>query len=66
MLDPKKAENFWLGAEALPAGLTDINRTIQAWAEARSCTQYSLLRKSRPTGLIAVAARWMQKATRLS
>ena len=34
MLDRIKAESSWLGAEALPAGLTEINETIEAWAAA--------------------------------
>ena len=34
MLDRIKAESSWLGAEALPAGLTEINETIEAWAVA--------------------------------
>ena len=66
MLDPKKAEFSWLGAEALPAGLTEINRTIQTWAEAGSRKRHFPLRESRPAGLIAIAARWMQKAVRLN
>ena len=66
MLDPKKTEFSWLGAEALPAGLTEINGTIEAWAETGSRKQLSTLRESRPTGLIALSARWMQKATRLN
>lgn len=64
MLDPKKSEFSWLGAEALPAGLTQINETIQTWAEASSRKQHFSHRESRPAGLIAIAVRWMQKATR--
>ena len=64
MLDPKKAENFWLGAEALPAGLTDINRTIQAWAEARSRMQHPPLRESRAASVIGMATRWTQNVLR--
>lgn len=66
MLDPKKAEFSWLGTEALPAGLTEINETIQTWVKASSRKQHFSLRESRPAGLIAIAARWMQKATRLN
>ena len=66
MLDPTKAEYSWLGAEALPAGLTEINGTVQTWAEASSRKQRFPLRESRPAGLIAIAARWMQKAIRLN
>ena len=66
MTDPKKAEYSGLGAEAIPAGLTEINGTLQAWAEAGSRGQRSPLRESRPTGLIAIAARWMQEAIRLN
>ena len=66
MLDPKKEKFSWLGAEALPAGLTEINGTIQTWVEAGSAKQHLRLRDSRPAGLIAIAARWMQKATRLN
>jgi len=66
MLDPKKAEFSWLGAEALPAGLNEINATIQARAGMISRKQQSPLQDSRPAGLIAIAARWMQRATRLN
>lgn len=66
MLDPKKAESSWLGAEALPAGLTEINRTIQTWVEASSRKRHFPLRESRLAGLIDIAARWIQKVTRLN
>ena len=66
MLDPKKVEFSWLGAEALPTGLTQINETIRAWAKASSRGQHVALRESRPAGLIAIAARWMKNAARLN
>ena len=66
MLDPKKAEFSFLGAEAFPAGLTEINSAIQTWAEAGSRKRHSPLRESRPAGLIAIARRWIQKAIRLN
>ena len=66
MRDLKKVEFSSLGAEALPAGLTEINGIIQDWAEARTRDQSFPLRESRPAGLISIAARWMQKATRLN
>ena len=66
MLDRIKAESSWLGAEALPAGLTEINETIEAWAAASTRQRHLLLPVSRPAGLISVAARWVRKATRPS
>ena len=64
MLGRKKAEPPWLGAEALPAGLTEINDTIEAWAAASSRKQHPPLPDSRPAGLISIATRWMREATR--
>ena len=51
------------GAAALGLGRLGLG---QAWAEAGSRGQRSPLRESRPTGLIAIAARWMQEAIRLN
>ena len=65
MLDPNKVEFSWLGAEALPSGLTQINETIQTWVKASSRRQHVSLPEFRP-GLIAIAARWMKNAARLN
>jgi hypothetical protein len=64
MLVRAKAESSWLGAEALPAGLTEINETIEAWVAAGSRKQHLLVRVSRPAGLFSSAARWMREVTR--
>jgi len=64
MLDRAKAEPFWLGAEALPAGLKEINETIEAWVAAGSHRQFHLHSASRPEGVISMAARWMRDVTR--
>ena len=64
MLDRAKAESSWLGAEALPAGLTEINETMEAWAAASSRKQHLLLPGSRLAGLISFAARWMREMAR--
>jgi hypothetical protein len=65
-MNRKQLESPWLGAEALPAGLAEINRTIQSWSEARSRKTRLSLEKSQPVGWIAAAARWMHKAVRPS
>ncbi|MGH9578404.1 MAG: hypothetical protein ACRD3R_13270 [Terriglobales bacterium] len=56
-------ESAWLGGEALPGGLAEINSTIQANAEAASRKRQFLLQERRSAGLIAIAGRWMKKAT---
>jgi len=66
MLDPKRKEFNWLGAEALPAGLNEINGAIRAWTGVTTPSFRMPAQESRPTGLIAIAARWMQRATRLN
>lgn len=55
-------ESAWLGGEALPGGLAEINGTIQADAEAASRKRQFLLQDRRNSGLIAIAGRWMKKA----
>ena len=64
MLGREKAESSWLGAEALPAGLAEINDTIEAWAAEGSRKQHLPIPGSRPAGLMSIAARWMREATR--
>ncbi len=64
MLGREKAESSWLGAEALPAGLAEINDTIEAWAASSSRKQRPPLPTTRPAGLISIAARWVSEATR--
>ena len=61
MLDPQK-EFSWLGAEALPGGLAEINGAIQARAEGAILKQQIPRQELRPAGLIAIAARWMGKS----
>ena len=46
-------ESAWLGVEAIPGGLAEINGTIQANAEAISRKRQSSLQQCRPAGLIA-------------
>ena len=46
-------EPAWLGVEAIPGGLAEINGTIQADAEAVSRKWQSSLQQYRPAGLFA-------------
>jgi len=64
MLAREKGESSWLGAEALPAGLTQINETIEAWFAAGSRKQDLLLRVPSLAGFISNAACWMRDIAR--
>ncbi|MFN0161547.1 MAG: hypothetical protein ACKVQQ_09975 [Burkholderiales bacterium] len=57
-------EYAWLGAEALPAGLAQINETIEAWGAAGHREKRLLRPVSRQEGLISIAVRWMREAIR--
>lgn len=59
MLD-RKAERSLLGAEAVPGGLAEIRRRVQAALDAKT-RHRNPLKGLRPDGRIARAMRWLRE-----
>jgi len=58
-------EYEWLGAEALPDDLAEINRVYQAVQEQATSRDATRVRQPfRPAGLIALAQRWLGRSGR--
>jgi len=55
----RKADLLWLGAEALPGDLVEINRVNQAWLKALARNPRSV-REFQPPGFIATAMCWIR------
>ena len=53
-------EPYWLGAEALPGELAEINRVNQAWLEAATPRQL-YVSEIRLRGFAAAAIRWTKE-----
>lgn len=63
MLNPRTDKLSWLGAEAIPSGLREINGTRQAWANRRGSGGLTAPR-ARATGWAAIATRWLRSTSR--
>jgi hypothetical protein len=59
MLD-RKTERSLLGAEAVPGGLAEINRRVQAALDAKARSRHPM-HGPRSEGRIARAMRWLRK-----
>lgn len=57
-----KADQSWLGAEALPGGLAEINRINQAHLEGEVRVRQAVY--ARPGGIFAAAMRLMRISPR--
>jgi hypothetical protein len=54
------AESYWLGAEALPGGLAEINRVNQAWLDA-AVRHQRFVKQLRQRGFAATAIHWTKE-----
>lgn len=57
----KETDFSWLGAEALPGDLAEINRVYEAMHDGAAGLQKST-KILRPRGLIFIAVRWLKLA----
>jgi hypothetical protein len=55
----------WLGAEALPGDLAEINRVNQAWLDAAARDQ-RFVKEPRQRGLASIAIRWAKQRVTLA